>query len=177
MNLSDEPANLSPQQAAPMWPQYRAISAQTGVKIVGPAITWAPFRATRILYSGSMLLLYSAYRAANSNHDPQIDYLAFHWYDYGLDDQLDRLAVQKSFWVTGIRELHSQNDGAQITTPRRAREANDENGGNTANPAWTFFATPGSLDAGALILTTTSLLGAPGELTPLGTTYLSLPKN
>ena len=38
-NLTSQ-ANLTPQQAAQIWPGYEAISAQTGVKIVGPAITW-----------------------------------------------------------------------------------------------------------------------------------------
>jgi hypothetical protein len=33
-------SNMTPQQAAQLWPQYEAIAAQTGVKIVGPAITW-----------------------------------------------------------------------------------------------------------------------------------------
>ncbi len=27
---------------------------------------------------------YAAYKNANGNRPPKIDYLAFHWYDYGL---------------------------------------------------------------------------------------------
>ena len=60
---------------------------------------------------------YAAYHAANGNRDPQIDYLAFHWYDYGLDAQLNRLTKYgKPFWVTEFANWHSQQDGAQITT-------------------------------------------------------------
>jgi hypothetical protein len=114
-NLTNQ-ANLTPQQAAQLWPQYETISAQTGVKIVGPAITWGTMPG----YQDPVQWLdafYFAYRATNNNHDPQIDYLAFHWYDYGLDDQLDRLGkYRKSFWVTEFANWHSQNDGAQITT-------------------------------------------------------------
>lgn len=33
-------SNMTPQQAAKLWPQFEAIATQTGVKIVGPAMTW-----------------------------------------------------------------------------------------------------------------------------------------
>ncbi len=33
-------SNLTPQQAAQLWPQYESVAAQAGVKIGGPAITW-----------------------------------------------------------------------------------------------------------------------------------------
>ena len=174
-NLTSQ-ANLTPQQAAQLWPQYEAISAQTGVKIVGPAITWGTIPG----YQDPVQWLdafYSAYRATNSNHDPQIDYLAFHWYDYGLDDQLDRLGkYRKSFWVTEFANWHSQNDGAQITTLDEQEKqmtemvATCESRVDVFRYAW--FTGRWSPDPHH-----TSLLGAPGELTPLGTTYLSLPKN
>jgi Glycosyl hydrolase catalytic core len=168
-------ANMTPQQAAQLWPQYEAISAQTGVKIVGPAITWGTMPG----YQDPILWLdafYAAYRAANGNRrDPQIDYLAFHWYDYGLVDQLDRLGKYgKPFWVTEFANWHSQNDGAQITT-LAAQEAQMtdmvatcESRADVFRYAWFT----GRLSPDPHF---TSLLGAPGELTGLGTTYLSLP--
>src|SRR5579864_3196271 len=114
-NLTSQ-ANMTPQQAAQLWPQYEAISAQTGVKIVGPAITWGTMPG----YQDPITWLdafYAAYQSANGGRNPQIDYLAFHWYDYGLVDQLDRLGKYgKSFWVTEFANWHSQNDGAQIDT-------------------------------------------------------------
>jgi len=174
-NLTSQ-ANLTPQQAAQLWPQYEAVSAQTGVKIVGPAITWGTMPG----YQDPVQWLdafYSAYRTANNNRDPQIDYLAFHWYDYGLDDQLDRLGkYKKSFWVTEFANWHSQNDGAQITTldeqekQMTAMVATCESRVDVFRYAW--FTGRWNPDPHF-----TSLLGAPGELTPLGTTYLSLPKN
>src|SRR5580693_9418164 len=98
-NLSSQ-ANTTPQQAAQLWPQYEAISRQTGVKIVGPAITWG----TMANYQDPVAWLdafYAAYQSANNGNNPQIDYLAFHWYDYGLSSQLDRLdKYNKSIWVT-----------------------------------------------------------------------------
>jgi putative glycosyl hydrolase len=73
-NLTDQ-ANLTPQQAAQLWPQYEAVAAQTGVKIVGPAITWG----TMANYQDPVAWLdafYATFQAANAR-DPQIDYLAF----------------------------------------------------------------------------------------------------
>jgi hypothetical protein len=34
-NLTDQ-SNLTPQQAAQLWPQYETVAAHRGVKIVGP---------------------------------------------------------------------------------------------------------------------------------------------
>ncbi|WP_455279321.1 glycosyl hydrolase [Cupriavidus necator] len=87
-NLVDQ-ANLSPAAAATAWPRYESIASRTGVKLVGPAITWGTMPG----YEDPVAWLdafYAAYRAANGNRDPQIDYLAFHWYDYGLGRSLTR---------------------------------------------------------------------------------------
>ena len=171
-NLSDQ-ANLTPQQAAQLWPQYESIAAQTGVKIVGPAMTWGTMPG----YEDPVAWLdafYAAYQTAN-NRDPQIDYLAFHWYDYGLADQLNRLGkYQKSFWVTEFANWHSQNDGAQIDTLAKQESqmtemvATCEQRSDVFRYAWfTGRLTPDPHF--------TSLLGGPGGLTGLGTEYVALP--
>jgi hypothetical protein len=174
-NLVDQ-ANLTPQQAATLWPQYEAIAAQTGVKIVGPAITWG----TMTNYEDPVVWLdafYAAYHAANNNRDPQIDYLAFHWYDYGLDAQLDRLTKYgKPFWVTEFANWHSQNDGAQIDTLAKQEMqmttmvATCESRADVFRYAW--FSGRVNPDPHF-----SSLLGATGALTDLGKLYLSLPAN
>jgi hypothetical protein len=174
-NLSSQ-ANTTPQQAAQLWPQYEAISRQTGVKIVGPAITWG----TMANYQDPVAWLdafYAAYQSANNGNNPQIDYLAFHWYDYGLSSQLDRLdKYNKSIWVTEFANWHSQNDGAQITTLAEQQAqmtdmvATCESRADVFRYAW--FTARLSPDPHF-----TSLLGASGQLTGLGTTYLSLPFN
>jgi O-glycosyl hydrolase len=118
---------------------------------------------------------YAAYEAANNNRPPQIDYLAFHWYDYGLSQQLDRLTKYgKSFWITEFANWHSQNDGAQIDTlAKQAAQMTDmvatcESRSDVFRYAWFT----GRMNNDAHF---TSLLGAPGQLTDLGTLYLSLP--
>jgi hypothetical protein len=167
-------ANLTPQQAADLWPGFEAIAAHTGVKIVGPAITWGtmPGYADPVVWLDAF---YAAYRAANGNRDPQIDYLAFHWYDYGLDAQLNRLTKYgKPFWVTEFANWHSQIDGAQIdTAAKQETQMTDmvaicESRADVVRYAW--FTGRMSDD-----IHFTTLLAAPGQLTALGQLYLSLP--
>lgn len=174
-NLTDQ-ANLTPSQAAALWPRYEAVAAATGVKLVGPAITWGTMSG----YADPVVWLdafYAAYRSANGNRDPQIDYLAFHWYDYGLGAQLDRLTKYgKPFWVTEFANWHSQPDGAQIDTVAKQKAqmtemvATCESRADVFRYAW--FTGRWSNDVHH-----TSLLGENGVLTELGSHYLSLPFN
>ena len=172
-NLVDQ-ANVSPQEAAALWPQYEAIAAHTGVKIVGPAMTWG----TMTNYWDPVVWLdafYAAYRNANNNRDPQIDYLAFHWYDYGLAGQLDRLTKYgKPFWVTEFANWHNKQDGAQIDTlAKQITQMTDmvavcENRSDVFRYSW--FIGRWNPDPHF-----TSLLGADGQLTDLGKKYINLP--
>jgi O-glycosyl hydrolase len=173
-NLNDQ-SNKSPQAAASEWPKYEAIADHTGVKIVGPAITWG----TQSGYEDPVKWLdafYTAYRAANNNRDPHIDYLAFHWYDYGLADQLDRLKKYgKEFWVTEFANWHPQNDGAQIDTlAKQITQMTEmvsicESRSDVYRYAWFT----GRWDNDVHF---TSLLAANGQLTDLGKKYISLPE-
>jgi hypothetical protein len=172
-NLGDQ-ANLTPQQAAQRWPTFEAIARNTGVKIVGPAITWGtmPGYGDPVVWLDAFL---AAYRAANAGRDPQIDHLAFHWYDYGLGAQLDRLAKYgKPVWVTEFANWHSQADGAQVDTLARQKEqmtdmvAVCESRDDVFRYAWFT----GRWDNDTHF---TSLLGPSGQLTELGELYVSLP--
>jgi O-glycosyl hydrolase len=172
-NLTNQ-SNLTPQQAAQLWPQYEAIAAATGVKIVGPAMTWGTMPG----YEDPVAWLdafYAAYQAANNNKNPQIDYLAFHWYDYGLEAQLNALTKYgKPFWVTEFANWHSENDGAQIDTLAGQEAqmtdmvATCEGRSDVFRYAWFT----GRLNPDPHF---TSLLDATGQLTGLGQLYLTLP--
>jgi hypothetical protein len=167
-------SNLTPQQAATLWPGFEAIAASTGAKIVGPAMTWG----TMTNYTDPVVWLdafYAAYQAANNNRSPQIDYLAFHWYDYGLSAQLDRVTKYgKPFWVTEFANWHSQDDGAQIDTLAKQEAqmtdmvATCESRSDVFRYAW--FTGRMSND-----IHFTSLLGGTGQLSGLGQLYLTLP--
>ena len=172
-NLTDQ-ANLLPADAAALWPQYEALAVATGVKLVGPAITWG----TLANYSDPVVWMdafIAAYQAANGGRSPQIDYLAFHWYDYGLAGQLDRLLKYgKPFWVTEMANWHSQADGAQIDTlAKQKTQMTDmvktcEGRADVFRYAWFI----GRMAPDPHF---TSLLGADGVLTELGQLYVTLP--
>ncbi len=104
-NVSGQ-AYLTPTQAAQLWPQYEAVAAAANVEIVGPQITWG----TMPNYGDPVAWLdafYSAYEAANGGREPRIDYLGFHWYDYGLSSELDRLdKYNKPIWVTEFANFY-----------------------------------------------------------------------
>ena len=167
-------AYLTPQQAASLWPQYEAVAAEAGVKIVGPQITWGtmPNYGDPVAWMDAFI---AAYQGANGGRSPEFDYLGFHWYDYGLAAQLDRLAKYgKLIWVTEFANWHSQNDGAQIVTlAAQEQQMTDmvqvcESRDDVFRYAW--FTGRVSPDPHY-----SSLLGADGQLTPLGKLYLSLP--
>jgi len=172
-NLVDQ-ADMAPAQAAAAWPGYEAVAAATGAKIVGPAVTWGtmPGYSDPVVWLDAFI---AAYQAANGGRSPRIDYLAFHWYDYGLDAQLDRLArYGKPFWVTEMANWHG-GDSAVIDSPAKQQaQMTDmvricEMRADVFRYAW--FTGRWASDAHF-----TSLLGsAAGELTDLGRLYLSLP--
>jgi len=172
-NLVDQ-ANLTPQAAAQLWPQYEAVAKKTGVKLVGPAITWGTMAgfADPVVWLDAFI---AAYASANAGRAPQIDALAFHWYDYGLKDQLDRLTKYgKPFWVTEMANWHTGDGAAQIDSvdKQKAQMADMvkvcEGRADVLRYAW--FTGRWNNDTHF-----TSLLGANGQLTDLGHYYLSLP--
>ncbi len=164
----------SPSQAAALWPQYEAVAADTGVQIVGPQITWG----TETNYTDPIAWLdafYSAYESANGGRVPRIDYLGFHWYDYGLDSQLTRLTKYgKPFWVTEFANWHSQNDGAQIDTLAK-QEAQMQDMVNTCETRADVFRYAWYTGRVSPDPHFDSLLAGQGQLTALGQMYLTLP--
>jgi len=116
-NLTDQ-ANRTPVQAAATWPDYEQVIADLAtngrtVYLVGPAMNWG----TMANYSDPVVWMdafINAYKAANSGRDPKIDYLAFHWYDYGLAAQLDRLQKYgKKIWITEMANWNANINSYQ----------------------------------------------------------------
>lgn len=163
-----------PAAAAALWPQYEAIAKDTGVMLVGPQITWGtdPNYGNPVTW---MDAFYSAYESANGGRQPRIDYLGFHWYDYGIDGQLTTLnKYGKPFWVTEFANWHSQNDGAQIDTlaKQQAQMTSMVNTLETRGDVFRYAWYTGRVSPDPHF---DSLLGSNGQVTALGTTYLSLP--
>jgi len=174
-NLVDQ-ANMSPAQAAAAWPGYEAVAAATGAKIVGPAITWGtmPGYSDPVVWMDAFI---AAYQAANGGRSPKIDYLAFHWYDYGLDAQLARLVKYgKPFWVTEMANWHNGDGSAAIDTSAKQQAqmtdmvATCESRADVFRYAW-FTGRMSSGDPHFTSLFTST----GGQLTDLGKLYLTLP--
>ena len=123
-NLADQ-SNLSLAQAVSMWPQIETLAQKHGVKIVGPAMNWGTVNTTAnpanpiTWLDGFFSLFQSTY-----GRQPQVDAIAFHWYDYGLvgggtgflDDPTKLPKYGKKIWVTEFANWHATVDGAQIDT-------------------------------------------------------------
>ncbi len=164
----------SPADAAAAWPMYEAVAADTGVQIVGPQITYGtePGYADPVVWMDAFI---AAYKSANSGRAPRFDYLGYHWYDYGLSAQLDRLTKYgKPFWVTEFANWHGGNDGSQIDTLAKQQAQMTqmvsvcESRSDVVRYAW--FTGRISPDPHY-----SSLLSASGQLSGLGQLYLSLP--
>ena len=174
-NLTDQ-GNSTPSQAASDWLIYEQVIqdlANQGrtIYLVGPAMNWG----TMTGYADPVVWLddfYTAYGNANGGQDPQIDYLAFHWYDYGLEAQLNRLMQYgKDFWITEMANWNANIDSYEDQIDQMEEMvALCENRSDVFRYAW--FYGRGDLPDNHF----TNLFGPnPGELTVLGEAYLNLP--
>jgi len=172
-NLTDQ-ANQTPQQAAANWIQYEQVISELAaegrtVYLVGPAMNWG----TMTNYWDPVVWLdafYEAYRQANSGNDPKVDYLAFHWYDYGLAGQLDRLQKYgKKIWITEMANWNAninsyQKQAQQMQEMVALCESRDD----VFRYAW-------FIGRGAEDKYTNLFNPDPGDLNELGKLYISLP--
>ena len=174
-NLVDQ-ANRTPVQAAADWIKYEQVIAdlaaqQRAIELVGPAMNWG----TMTNYSDPVVWLddfYAAYKSANGGRPPKIDYLAFHWYDYGLAAQLDRLQKYgKKIWITEMANWNPQINSYQKQAAQMVEMVNIcETRSDVFRYAW--FIGRGSLPDNKY----TYLFDPnPGQLNDLGKLYISLP--
>jgi hypothetical protein len=174
-NLTDQ-ANQLPYQAAAEWVNYEAIiddlaAHERTVYLVGPAMTWG----TMTDFQDPVAWLdafYEAYQYGNNGADPKIDYLAFHWYDYGLEQQLDRLQKYgKQIWVTEMANWNPQiNSYLKQAEQMQQMVALCEGRDDVFRYAWFIGRGTGDDDKFTYLFNPT-----PGELNSLGELYLSLP--
>jgi hypothetical protein len=174
-NLTDQ-ANRTPVEAAEDWIKYEQVisdlaAQQRIVYLVGPAMNWG----TMTNYSDPVAWLdafYAAYKSANGGTLPKIDYLAFHWYDYGLAAQLDRLQKYgKQIWITEMANWNPQINSYQKQAAQMVEMVNIcETRTDVFRYAW--FIGRGSLPDSKF----TYLFNSdPGELNDLGKLYINLP--
>lgn len=173
-NLTDQ-ANRIPAQAAADWLKYEQVVNELAaqgrtVYLVGPQMNYGTMSG----YSDPVVWLdafYAAYKSANGGRIPQIDYLAFHWYDYGLNVQLDRLSKYgKKIWITEMANWNAQiNSYAKQAVEMQKMVDTCETRSDVFRYAW--FIGRGTLPDNKFTYLFTS---TPGELTDLGKLYISL---
>lgn len=176
-NLTNQ-ANRTPAQAAQDWLKYEQVVTelalqQRTVYLVGPAMNWGTMSG----YSDPVVWIdafAAAYKSANGWREPKVDYLAFHWYDYGLEEQLDRLKKYgKKIWITEMANWNPQiNSYAKQMEQMRQMVALCESRDDVFRYAW--FIGRGNLPGNKFTYLFDS---APGKLNELGKLYISLPFN
>jgi len=173
-NLTDQ-ANQTPARAANDWLIYEQLKndlANFGrnVALVGPAMNWGTLQG----YSDPVVWLdtfYNEYLSLTSS-EPDIDYLAFHWYDYGLESQLDRLAKYgKRIWITEMANWNPQINSYQKQKQQMGEMvALCEERDDVYRYAW-FIGRGGLPDNHYTYL----FEQTPGQLNELGEFYINLP--
>jgi O-glycosyl hydrolase len=173
-NLTDQ-ANRTPQQAASDWLKYEQVVNELAAQgrtiyLVGPQMNWGTLSG----YSDPVVWLDSFYVAFNriNGREPKIDYLAFHWYDYGLASQLDRLKKYgKKIWITEMANWNSQINSYEKQAAQMREMVNIcETRPDVFRYAW--FIGRGNLPDNKF---TYLLNSSPGQLNELGKLYISLP--
>lgn len=173
-NLTDQ-LNYTPAEAAVEWISYELLVDELAndgreVKLVGPAMNWGTLEN----YSDPITWLdafYLSYRS-NTGRDPMIHALAFHWYDFGLEEQLTRLEkYELPFWVTEMANWNPfidsyEDQAAQMEEMVAICEARED----VHRYAW-FIGRGGLPDNNFTYL----LEAEAGVLTSLGELYVSLP--
>jgi len=124
-------ANKTIAEVVALWPQIEAMAQKHGVKIVGPALNWGTVNSAANPSNPITWLdgFFAQFRA-RYGREPQVDALAFHWYDYGLvgsgtgflDDPTKLPKYGKKIWVTEFANWHTALDGAQIDSVAKQKE-------------------------------------------------------
>ena len=105
-NFQDQ-ANLTPAYAASIWPSFEQIAEDYDVKLVGPAMNYC---GGCVIVDGEPLgsnytiwldLFFEEFRS-QFGREPKMDFTALHWYDYGLEDQVNEMVTRygKPVWLT-----------------------------------------------------------------------------
>lgn len=171
-NLKEQ-ANQNPAKAASEWVKYEQVindlaEKQRTVYLVGPAMNWGtmPGFEDPVVW---LDIFYEAYRANNNGRDPKIDYLAFYWYDYGLEAQLDRLKKYgKQIWITEMANWNPNiNSYQKMAGQMQQMVSVCERRDDVFRYAW-------FIGRGFEEKFTNLFNPAPGELNELGKLYISL---
>ncbi|HEX3773934.1 MAG TPA: glycoside hydrolase family protein [Polyangiaceae bacterium] len=157
-------SNLTPQQAASMWPQIQQIAADKNLQIVSPALNYCSGDCNQT----DPFVWWDQFFAACTNC--KVDYLAAHWYACtvnALEDYLTQLKkYNKPIWLT---EFACADGGPytpdQVKTYMLQATNYLEHDPDVFRYSWFTGRTDG--------IPNVNLLAASGQLTDLGTAYVN----
>lgn len=159
-------ADLTPQEAAALWPQVEAVADAHGLEIVSPALNYCGGSCNKT----DPFEWFDEFFAACPGC--RVDHLAVHWYACHKDalsgyiEQMKR--YERPIWLTEFSCL----DQADVSVPVQKQYMQDALAYLEAEPAVVRYAWfSGRFDPQPSI----DLLGASGELTELGQLYVSAP--
>jgi hypothetical protein len=159
-------ANLTPQQAAALWPQIEQTAAAHKLAIVSPALNYCGGGCNET----NPFDWFDAFFAACK--DCKVDYLAVHWYACTKDALTNYIGMMKKYgkpiWLTEFACLDGGNTALE-TEQTYMRDALTYLESEPAVVRYSWF-------TGRFPKTSTiDLLGADGQLTALGQQYVSAP--
>ena len=174
-NFSDQ-ANLTPDRAAELWPQYEQIAEDFDLQLVGPAVNYcggcvmvdgSPIENDYIVWLDMFIEAYQT----RFGRAPRMDFTALHWYDFGLPEQVDRIVTRygRPVWLTEFALWR----GEDWNTPEFERDwllemvALLEENEMVYRYSWFTGRRPD--------FPRINLLDADGQLTPLGRAYVEAP--
>ncbi|HEY4102408.1 MAG TPA: glycoside hydrolase family protein [Polyangiaceae bacterium] len=157
-------SNLTPQQAASMWPQIEQIAAQKNLQIVSPALNYCSGDCNQT----DPFVWWDQFFAACTNC--KVDYLAAHWYACtinALEDYITQLKkYNKPIWLT---EFACADGGPytpdQVKTYMLQATNYLEHDPDVFRYSWFTGRTTG--------IPNVNLLAGSGQLTDLGTAYIN----
>ena len=174
-NFRDQ-ANLTPSYAASLWPTFEQLAEELQLELVGPALNYcggcvvvdgAPIASPFTVWMDMFLESFEE----QFGRPPRMDYTALHWYDYGLEEQVEEMVTRygKPVWVTEFALWRAED---WCTDELERQWLIDMVSYLEAHPmvyryAWFTARRPD--------FPKINLLGAEGELTPLGEAYVSAP--
>ncbi len=159
-------ANLTPQQAAELWPQVEAIADAHGLEIVSPALNYCGGGCNKT----TPFEWFDEFFAACPGC--RVDHLAVHWYACSKDALSGYIEQMKQYdrkiWLTEFSCL----DQADVSVPVQKQYMQEALAYLEAEPAVSRYAWfSGRFEAAPSI----NLLAGSGELTEIGQLYVSAP--
>ena len=174
-NFTDQ-ANLTPAYAASIWPIFEEIAEEYDLELVGPAVNYCggcvevngvPIDSPFTVWMDMFLDEFNA----QFGRPPRMDYTALHWYDYGLEDQVDEMVLRygKPLWLTEFALWRWEDWCTDEVEREWLLEMVDflEAHPYVFRYAWFTGRRPD--------FPKIDLLGNEGELTPLGEAYVNAP--